>query len=71
MNIELDENGYTKDGKWKLVPVEHIEKREYKRSGEIQIDDDLLPEFAEMWCRSCGDVVPSHLKNCPTLMSKI
>ena len=22
MKIELDENGYTTDGKWKLVPVE-------------------------------------------------
>lgn len=22
MKIELDENGYTPDGKWKLVPVE-------------------------------------------------
>lgn len=40
MKIELDENGFTPDGKWRLVPVEpspeqRLESKRYKAKTKI------------------------------------
>jgi len=44
----------------------------YKRSGEIEIVGEILPEFNnDKWCKQCGCGYPEHLTNCPTLKSKL
>lgn len=78
MQIELTEEGYTLDGKWKLVPVEctreMIDKLPKGKAGKtVTIGskyNDLVsispkPDFNIDWCNFCGATIgDEHLPMC-------